>query len=79
MSKKQRTLQDFLSELEEKNMTLADWARSNYFSLSTVYVVVNGRNLGKRGEGRRVYQAMGLATSPMHRNPQIPQGAGVPA
>ena len=62
---KQRTTNDFLLELEERNQTLADWARSNGFSINMVYAVVAGRTVGRWGEGRRIVLAMGLAVPHM--------------
>ncbi len=64
----ERTQQDFLNELAEKDMTLKGWASANGFSFNAVYMVLHGRTKGTRGEARRVLRAMGLALPPIAGN-----------
>lgn len=40
--------------------SVADWARAHGFAPKAVYAVLQGRNLGKRGEAYRVAVALGL-------------------
>lgn len=55
-----RTLSDFLRELDERNQTVAAWAKERNFPLSVVYQVTRGRLVGKHGVSRDIVRAMGL-------------------
>lgn len=70
MSKKPepRTLDQFLTELADNDLTIKEWARQKGLSFNAVYMVVHGRSSGIRGEARKVVRAMGLP---------VPQAAGV--
>ena len=61
-----RTMDEFLSHLERQNKTLSQWAKEQKFSLDVVYSVTRGKALGKRGDARRVYLAMGLQPATMY-------------
>jgi len=65
MSKpKTRTLDVFLSELADQDLTIKEWASRNGFGANAVYMVVHGRSSGQRGQARKVIRAMGLALPP---------------
>lgn len=55
-----RTLDQFFAELDDKDMSISDWAKQRGFSLSSVYQVTRGRTVGYRGEARKIARAMGL-------------------
>lgn len=65
---RKKSVEDFLSELEKENITLAEWSRRNNLDMQAVYTVCNGRALGRRGNTRQVMAAMGLPLPPMHKN-----------
>ena len=56
----QRTVQDFLKELEDQNVSVTQWCREHKFGSSTVWAVIRGTVMGRSGEARRVLQAMRL-------------------
>jgi gp16 family phage-associated protein len=58
---------DFLTALQEKNQTLADWARRNRLPKSEVYAFARGRTRGKRGYARQIAIAMGVQPPEMFR------------
>ena len=64
----QQGISNFLDRLTKDDLTVAEWARRNRFSVSSVYFVVQGRSAGKRGEARRIMEKMGVQLPPMHRN-----------
>ncbi len=64
-----KTIGQFMKELEEQNLTLADWARERQLDLNVVYMVARGRAIGRRGKSRAVLQAMGIALPPMRSCP----------
>lgn len=66
MSKKSepRTLDQFLTELADKDLTIKAWARQQGLSFNAVYMVIHGRSCGMRGEARKVVRAMGLPIPP---------------
>lgn len=55
-----RTLDQFLTELGDQDMSISDWAKQKGFSLSSVYQVTRERTVGHRGEARKIARAMGL-------------------
>ena len=61
MKKQPKTLDKFLQELSDKDMSVADWARANGFSQWMVYQVTQGRVAGYRGKGRAIMRAMGVS------------------
>lgn len=63
-----RTLDDFLTSLADKDLTIKQWAKQQGFGFNAVYMVVHGRSSGQRGEARKVLRAMGLP---------LPHAAGV--
>lgn len=60
-----KTVEQFLAELADADMTIADWARTHKQPLNTVYAVCGKRINGSRGAARKVARAMGLALPPM--------------
>lgn len=68
MTAKHRSAQDFLNELERKNVTVAQWCRDNKFSTSIVWAVIGGAVVGRSGESRRAMQSMGLPLPSARRN-----------
>lgn len=68
-----KTVEQFLAELAERDMSIADWCRQHKQPKNTVYALCGKRFNGTRGEARRVARAMGLALPPMH---QQQEGAG---
>lgn len=62
-----RTLDDFLQELGDKDMSIKEWARQEGFNFNAVYMVLHGRSAGMRGEGRKVLRAMGLPVPPVSK------------
>lgn len=69
-----KTIDDFIAELGEKNKTLADWARSHGFDIQATYAVLRGRAVGRRGQAREIYIAMGLTPPPMFGpRPPVPR------
>jgi hypothetical protein len=63
-----RTAGDFLKELEDKNISVAQWCRDHQMATSTVWAVVDGRVLGRSGEARRAMQLMKLPLPSARRN-----------
>ena len=57
---KARTIADFKNELEERNQSIADWARENSFPMDLVYRVAQGYAIGRYGMARQIVKAMGL-------------------
>jgi len=79
MTAKHRSAQDFLNELERKNVTVAQWCRDNKFSTSIVWAVISGAVLGRSGESRRAMQSMGLPLPSARRNrPAHQEGRAAP-
>ncbi len=60
-----RTIEAFLAELADQDLTIRDWARLHQLDINTVYMAVSGRIAGTRGEARRVIRAMGLTPPPV--------------
>lgn len=61
-----KSVKDFLAALAKSDVTIAEWAREREFPLSTVYLVTQGRLVGRRGVSRKIVRAMGLPVPPMH-------------
>jgi gp16 family phage-associated protein len=79
MTAKPRTAQDFLNDLESKNVTVAQWCRDNKFSTSIVWAVISGAVVGRSGESRRAMQSMGLPLPSARRNrPAQQEGRAAP-
>lgn len=78
MIAKQRTAQDFLNELENKNVTVAQWCRDHKFNTSIVWAVIGGTVVGRCGEARRAMQCMGLPLPSARRN-RAPKVDNVPS
>lgn len=74
MTAKHRSAQDFLNELERKNVTVAQWCRDNKFSTSIVWAVIGGAVVGRSGESRRAMQSMGLPLPSARRNRPAQKG-----
>lgn len=55
-----RTPQDFLDELAAKDMSVAQWCRDHRVTTTTVWSVIKGTVLGRRGQARRARRLMGL-------------------
>ena len=55
-----RRCEQIKRNFEFRGANVAVWARSHGFTPQAVYDVLNGRNLGKRGEAYRVAVALGL-------------------
>lgn len=60
-----RTLDDFLTDLERENKSVAQWARENKLHLDRVYAVLRGRVNGSRGHSRQILLAMNVPPPPM--------------
>jgi gp16 family phage-associated protein len=60
-----RTLSAFLQDLQRQNKTVAAWARDKDLALHHVYMVLNGRTVGRHGKAREVLLAMGITPPPM--------------
>lgn len=58
---KPKTPGQFVAELAEADMTVADWAREKKQPVGIVYQLLQGRVKGTRGAARRVARVMGLA------------------
>lgn len=67
---KHKTTDDFLTELDKSNLTVAAWARANQRDLCMTYSVIRGVAKGRRGEARQIMKAMGLPLPPMHQRLQ---------
>lgn len=61
-----KTVAEFLTSLEAKEMTVAQWAREKGLPARTVYSLIKGRYTGRTGQAREVLKAMGLPTPPIH-------------
>ena len=48
-----KTVEQFLAELADADMTIADWARTHKQPLNTVYAVCGKRINGSRGAARK--------------------------
>lgn len=68
-----KTVEQFLAELADADMTIADWARKHGHPLTTVYALCGKRFNGSRGASRKVARAMGLALPAIH--PQAKEAA----
>ncbi|MDD2711386.1 MAG: hypothetical protein PHU77_00560 [Simplicispira sp.] len=55
-----RTIEDFLKELEDQNISVAKWCREHSMSTSTIWALASGHTLGRSGEARRALELMGL-------------------
>ena len=55
-----KTKEDFLAELAERDQTVRGWAIENGFRVANVYLVLQDRAMGRRGEARQIRRAMGL-------------------
>lgn len=55
-----RSADDFLKELEEANVTVAQWCRENSLSSGVVWAVIRGAVVGRSGEARRAMKLMKL-------------------
>lgn len=62
-----KTLDEFLNSLNERDMTVAAWARENGFPPVAVWAVVNGQLSGRHGRARQIVRAMGIEPPPMRR------------
>jgi gp16 family phage-associated protein len=71
-----RTVADFLSELESKNLTLASWARDTGMDMQVTYMVSRGRCTGRRGKARDVMKAMGVEVPPTFQASRAAKTAG---
>lgn len=60
MRKHLERCQQIKRHFEFHGASVADWARAHGFAPKAVYDVLQGRNLGKRGEAYRVAVALGL-------------------
>jgi gp16 family phage-associated protein len=60
-----KTVEQFIDELAQADMTIAEWARTHKQPLNTVYALCGKRVVGSRGAARKVARAMGLALPPM--------------
>lgn len=60
MRKHLERCQQIKRHFEFRGASVADWARSHGFPPQAVYDVLNGRNMGRRGEAYRVAVALGL-------------------
>ena len=63
-----RTAEDFLKELEDRNLSVAQWCREHRASTNTVWAIAAGRVLGRSGEARRVMKLMGLEVPSFRRD-----------
>lgn len=68
-----KTVAQFLTELEQTDMTVAAWARKHKQPVHTVYMLCLGRLSGTRGTARSVARAMGLALPPMRSSDAQPK------
>lgn len=54
------TPQQVKQNFNQNGVTFSDWAKSRGFDRNKVYMVLNGANKGKRGEGHRIAVALGI-------------------
>ncbi len=52
------------AEFEWRGVCIGEWAREHNFCPQTVYDVLNGRIMGRRGEAHRVAVALGIKEGP---------------
>lgn len=52
---------------EENGISVAEWARSNGFSVRTVRAVIRGELKAKRGKGHKIAVALGMKKAPEPR------------
>lgn len=60
-----RTVEEFMQALDRQNKPISQWAKEKELSLDAVYSVTRGKALGKRGQARKVYIAMGVKPAAM--------------
>jgi gp16 family phage-associated protein len=60
-----KTTAQFRKELQDADISVAEWARRNGVDKSDVYLLLKGTTNGTRGHARTVARAMGLALPPM--------------
>ncbi len=53
------------ARFEAEGRSIAEWARDNGFSTRTVYAVIRGEMLAKRGVGHRIAVALGIKPNPL--------------
>lgn len=63
-----KTTDEFLKELQEADLSIAEWARRSGVDKSAVYLLLKGTTNGTRGHARAAARAMGLALPPMRSN-----------
>lgn len=61
-----RTIKDFLAELEAKELTVTAWAREKSLPVRAVFSLISGHYSGHHGKAREVLKAMGVKPPPVH-------------
>ena len=64
----ERTIEDFLKELEDQDISVSKWCRGHHMSPNTVWALAKGQTLGRSGESRRALKLMGLPLPSARRN-----------
>jgi len=55
-----KTVKEVRKELDEKGMSIAEFARIHHLDLRAVYLVLSGRNKGRRGDAHKAAVVMGI-------------------
>lgn len=57
---RERTIEDFLNELEEQDLSVSKWCRENKLSSNTIWAIARGQVIGRSGDARRALKLMNL-------------------
>jgi len=55
-----KTVQQVREDLDKQGISIAEFARTNDLDLRAVYLVLGGRNKGRRGDAHKAAVALGL-------------------
>lgn len=69
-----KTIKDFMQELGDADLTVADWAASQGIPRDVAYNVLSGRSKCIRGAARQCARAMGLLPAPASKTRQGHKG-----
>ena len=61
-----RTLEEANRWFSDYGVTVTQWAQEHGFKKEAVYAVLQGRNLGYRGDGHHIAIALGIKAQPTH-------------
>lgn len=73
-----RTATEVKAELERKGIAVAAWAAANGFSPFTVYMLLDGKAKGSRGEGHRAAVLLGLKEGEIVQPDQVKDALSLP-